>query len=338
MELDWKNLGFNIMSTDYNVRCLFRNGKWGDLEVSSDETIPIHIGATCLHYGQESFEGLKAFTGADGRIRLFRHDENAKRMQTSARGILLAEVPVSLFMEAVEKVVLLNKKYVPPYGTGASLYIRPLLFGSGPEVGVRPAKEYTFLVFVMPVGPYFKTGFKPVNMMICRDHDRAAPMGTGHLKVGGNYAASMSSILEAHEKGYATAIYLDSRERKYIDECGPANFFGIKGNTYVTPRSNSILPSITNMSLQTLAENMGMKVEKRPVLLEELAEFDEAGACGTAAVITPIHKIFDPGREVTYTYGDASNPGPVITKLYETLTGIQKGDLEDPFGWTKILD
>jgi branched-chain amino acid aminotransferase len=338
MELDWKNLGFNIMSTDYNVRCVFRNGKWGDLEVSSDQTIPIHIGATCLHYGQESFEGLKAFTGADGKIRLFRHDENAKRMQTSARGILLAEVPVSLFMEAVEKVVLLNKKFVPPYGTGASLYIRPLLFGSGPEVGVRPAKEYTFLVFVMPVGPYFKTGFKPVNMMICRDHDRAAPMGTGHLKVGGNYAASMSSILEAHEKGYATAIYLDSRERKYIDECGPANFFGIKGNTYVTPRSNSILPSITNMSLQTLAESMGMKVEKRPVPLEELAEFDEAGACGTAAVITPIHKVFDPGRDVTYTYGDASNPGPVITKLYETLTGIQKGDLEDPYGWTKILD
>ncbi len=338
MELDWKNLGFNIMSTDYNVRCVFRNGKWGELEVSSDETIPIHIGATCLHYGQESFEGLKAFTGADGKIRLFRHDENAKRMQTSARGILLAEVPVSLFMEAVEKVILLNKKFVPPYGTGASLYIRPLLFGSGPEVGVRPAKEYTFLVFVMPVGPYFKTGFKPVNMMICRDHDRAAPMGTGHLKVGGNYAASMSSILEAHEKGYATAIYLDSRERKYIDECGPANFFGIKGNTYVTPRSNSILPSITNMSLQTLAENMGMKVEKRPVPLEELAEFDEAGACGTAAVITPIHKVFDPGKDVTYTYGDASNPGPVITKLYETLTGIQKGDLEDPFGWTKILD
>jgi branched-chain amino acid aminotransferase len=247
-------------------------------------------------------------------------------------------VPVSLFMKAVEKVVLLNKKFVPPYGTGASLYIRPLLFGSGPEVGVRPAKEYTFLVFVMPVGPYFKTGFKPVNMMICRDHDRAAPMGTGHLKVGGNYAASMSSILEAHEKGYATAIYLDSRERKYIDECGPANFFGIKGNTYVTPRSNSILPSITNMSLQTLAESMGMKVEKRPVPLEELAEFDEAGACGTAAVITPIYKVFDPGRDVTYTYGDASNPGPVITKLYETLTGIQKGDLEDPYGWTKILD
>ncbi len=338
MELDWKNLGFNIMPTDFNMRCVFRDGKWGELEASRDQTIPIHIGATCLHYGQQSFEGLKAYYGADGLIRLFRHDENAKRMQVSAQGILLAEVPVSLFMEAVEKVVLLNKKFVPPYGTGASLYIRPLLIGTGPEVGVRPAKEYTFLVFVMPVGPYFKAGFKPVNMMICRDHDRAAPMGTGHLKVGGNYAASMSSILDAHNRGYATAIYLDSRERKYIDECGPANFFGIKGDTFVTPKSQSILPSITNMSLQKLAESMGMKVEKRPVLLEELAEFDEAGACGTAAVITPIHKVFDPETDTTYTFGDASNPGPVTTKLYETLTGIQKGDLEDPFGWTKILD
>ncbi len=338
MDLDWKNLGFNIIPTDFNVRSVFRDGKWGDLEVSSDETLPIHIGATCLHYGQESFEGLKAFTGADGRIRLFRPEENAKRMLVSARGVMMAEVPVQLFTEAVEKVIMLNKKYIPPYGTGASLYIRPLLIGTGPQVGVRPADEYTFLVFVMPVGPYFKAGFKPVDMLICRDHDRAAPLGTGHLKVGGNYAASMSSVAEAHEKGYATAMYLDSKEKKYIDECGPANFFGIRDNTYITPKSHSILPSITNKSLQKLAQGAGMKVEERPVPVEELAKFEEAGACGTAAVITPIHKVHDPETGITYTYGNREKPGPVITKLYETLTGIQNGDQEDTFGWTKILD
>lgn len=337
MNLDWANLGFNIMKTDYNVRSVFKDGKWGKLEVFTEDTIPIHIGATCLHYGQESFEGLKAFTGADGRIRLFRHNENAKRMGVSARGILLAEVPESLFVEAVEKVVLMNKKFIPPYGSGASLYIRPLLIGTGPEVGVRPAKEYTFLVFVMPVGPYFKEGFKPVDIMICRDHDRAAPLGTGHLKVGGNYAASMSSVAEAHGKGFATAMYLDAKEKKYIDECGPANFFGIRGNTYVTPKSHSILPSITNRSLQAIAEDMEMKVEVRQVAIEELDEFEEVGACGTAAVITPIRKIVDLDNGKTYDYGDGVEPGPVTSKLYHTLTGIQNGDLEDRFGWIKIL-
>lgn len=338
MDLDWTNLGFNIIKTDYHVRSVYRNGEWGELEISSDEYIPMHIGATCLHYGQESFEGLKAFTGADGKIRLFRHNENALRMIESARGVLMAEVPVEMFMEAVEKAVLLNKRFVPPYGLGASLYIRPLLIGTGPEVGVRPAQEYTFLVFVMPVGPYFKSGFKPLDMMICRDHDRAAPLGTGHLKVGGNYAASMSSLSEAHQKGYASAMYLDSKEKKYIDECGPANFFGIKNNTYITPQSHSILPSITNRSLQQLAESMGMKVEERQVPVEELAEFEEAGACGTAAVITPIRKVSDIDNDITYSFGDGENPGPVTAKLYETLTGIQNGDIEDHFGWTKILE
>jgi branched-chain amino acid aminotransferase len=338
MDLDWKNLGFDIVKTDYNVRAVFRDGKWSELEVSSDDYLPIHIGATCLHYGQESFEGLKAYTGADGKIRLFRHRENARRMMQSARGVLMAEVPEDLFMEAVEKVVLLNKKFVPPYGLGASLYIRPLLIGTGAEVGVRPAKEYTFLVFVMPVGPYFKTGFKPVDIMICRDHDRAAPLGTGHLKVGGNYAASMSSISEAHELGYATAMYLDAREKKYIDECGPANFFGIKNNTYVTPKSHSILQSITNKSLQVLAESMGMKVEVRPIPIEELAEFEEVGACGTAAVITPIRKVVDVEKDITFSYGDPSKAGPITTRLYDTLVGIQYGVIEDSFAWTKILD
>ena len=338
MELDWKNLGFGIMKTDYNVRCVFKDGKWGELEVSSDEYLSIHIGATCLHYGQESFEGLKAFTGKDGRIRLVRHKENALRMIQSAKGILLAEVPIELFMEAVEKVVMLNKRFIPPHGTGASLYIRPLLIGTGPEVGVKPATEYTFLVFVMPVGPYFKAGFKPVDVMICRDHDRAAPLGTGHLKVGGNYAASMGSILEAHQGGFATVLYLDAKEKKYIDECGPANFFGIRDNTYITPKSHSILPSITNRSLQDLAKQMGMKVEVRPVPVEELDSFEEIGACGTAAVISPIGKVRDVEKGIDYSFGDGTTPGPVSTKLYETLLGIQNGDLEDSFGWTKILD
>jgi branched-chain amino acid aminotransferase len=238
----------------------------------------------------------------------------------------------------VEKVVQLNKRFVPPYGTGASLYIRPLLIGTGPEVGVKPASEYTFLIFVMPVGPYFKAGFKPVNMMICRDHDRAAPLGTGHLKVGGNYAASMNSIAIAHQGGFATAMYLDAKEKKYIDECGPANFFGIKDNTYITPESNSILPSITNRSLQDLARQMGMKVEVRPVPVEELGSFEEAGACGTAAVISPIGKVVDVDKEITYSFGDGILPGPVSTKLYEALQGIQNGDLDDSFGWIKILD
>jgi branched-chain amino acid aminotransferase len=338
MNIDWKNLGFGISETDYNVRCYYRNGKWGELEISSSPNITMHMGATCLHYGQESFEGLKAYRGKDGRIRLFRYDENAKRMRTSAEGIMLAEVPQSLFQEAVEKVVKLNERFVPPHGTGASLYIRPLLIGTGPQVGVRPADEFLFIVFVMPVGPYFKEGFKPVDIMITRDHDRAAPLGTGHLKVGGNYAASMTSVAEAHAAGYATALYLDAREKKYIDEAGPANFFAIKGNTYITPDSSSILPSITNKSLQQIASDMGMKVEKRHIEVSELETFEETGACGTAAVITPIRKIVDKESGKTYTYGDGKNPGQVTSKLYEKLTGIQYGDVEDPYGWITILD
>jgi branched-chain amino acid aminotransferase len=338
MELDWKNLGFNIIKTDYHVRTVFREGEWSPLEVYEEDTMPMHIGATCLHYGQQSFEGLKAFMGADGKVRIFRPEENARRMLRSAKGILLAEVPEELFLEAVEKVVLLNKRFIPPHGTGASLYIRPLLIGTGPEVGVRPSSEYTFLVFVMPVGPYFKEGFKPVDMLIVRDHDRAAPLGTGHLKVGGNYAASMSSVAGAHHQGFATAMYLDAKEKKYIDECGPANFFGIRETTYVTPKSSSILPSITNKSLQTLAESLGMKVEERQVPVEELADFEEAGACGTAAVITPIHRVVDADLNHTYSFGDKDQPGPVLTRLYETLTGIQLGDLEDPYGWVRVLD
>jgi branched-chain amino acid aminotransferase len=338
MNIDWKNLPFRYMSTDYNVRCYFREGKWGELEISSSEYIPLHMAATSLHYGQEAFEGMKAYMGKDGKIRIFRWQDNASRMADSAKGIKMAVVSHDLFHKAITTVIRLNKKYLPPYGTGASLYLRPLLIGSGAEVGVKPAGEYLFMVFVTPVGPYFKEGFKPVNMMICRKYDRAAPKGTGHIKVGGNYAASMLSIEEGHEKGFASVIYLDAKEKKYIDECGPANFFGIKNNTYITPDSDSILPSITNMSLMTLSEKMGMKVSKRPVSVDELDSFVEVGACGTAAVISPIGKIVDPDVNKTYEYCKDGKPGPLSEKLYNKLTAIQYGDEPDSYGWIEIVD
>jgi len=336
--INWKDLSFGYIKTDYNVRAYYKKGKWSELEVTDSEYLNIHIAATALHYGQEAFEGMKAYRGKDNKIRLFRWRENAKRMINSARGIKMAEVPEELFRDAVFKVVKLNEKYVPPYGSGAALYIRPLLFGSGPEVGVKPSTEYTFLVFVTPVGPYFKGGIKPVSMMICRDVDRAAPLGTGIYKVGGNYAASLRAIVKARDANYANVIFMDAKEKKYIDECGPANFFAIKDNTYITPKSDSILASITNKSLVELAESIGMKVERRQVPYEELPEFEEVGACGTAAVISPIGKIFDPDTNKVFEYCRDGNPGKVQMKLYNMLTGIQKGDLPDTFGWITILD
>lgn len=335
--IDWKSLPFGYFKTDYNVRCYFRDGKWGELEVTDSEYINLHMAATALHYGQQAFEGLKAFTGADGKIRIFRIEENAKRMQRSAVGIMMAEVPTELFVKAVLKVVELNKKYVPPYGEGASLYIRPLLIGSGAQVGVKPAKEYMFMVFVGPVGPYFKEGFTPVKMQIARDFDRAAPLGTGDIKVGGNYAASLRASERAHQEGFSSCIFLDAREKKYIDEAGPANFFGIKNNTYVTPDSVSILPSITNMSLRTLAEDLGLKVERRHVPVEELKEFEEVGACGTAAVISPICQITDRDTGQIYNYCSDGVAGPVSTKLYNKLKAIQEGLEPDPYGWVTVI-
>ncbi|KAF5085698.1 Branched-chain-amino-acid aminotransferase [anaerobic digester metagenome] len=338
VELDWKNLPFGYIKTDFNVRCTYKDGKWGELEVSDSEYFPIHIAATALHYGQEAFEGMKAYRGKDGKVRLFRWDENAKRMQRSAEGILMAKIPDHLFHDAVVKAVKLNEKFVPPYGTGASLYIRPLLFGSGAEVGVRPAKEYTFIVFVTPVGPYFKEGFNPVRIAIVRDSDRAAPLGTGTLKVGGNYAASLRGVERAHKAGYGSPMYLDAKEKKFIDEIGAANFFGVKNNTYITPKSESILPSITNMSLIQLAQDLGLKVERRPIAEEELSSFEEVGACGTAAVISPIGEIADLDSGKVYQYCKNGKPGPISTKLYETLVGIQYGDVEDRHNWVTIVE
>ena len=336
--LDWPNLNFGYRKTDYNVRCTYKDGKWGEIEVTDSETITMHMAATCLHYGQEVFEGLKAFKGKDGKIRIFRMDENAKRIQRSANGLLMAPLTEELFIEMVKKVVKLNERFIPPYGSGSSLYIRPIELGMSAQVGVNPATEYIFIIFVTPVGPYFKEGFKPTKVVVYREYDRAAPCGTGRWKVGGNYAASLTAGDRAHKSGYSAVLYLDPKEKKYIDECGPANFFAIRGNTYITPKSGSILPSITNMSLQVIARDLGLDVECRPMLLEELATVDEAAECGTAAVAAPISEVYDADLDKRYIFTKDGQPGPVTTKLYNTLRAIQLGDLEDKYGWVTVLD
>ena len=336
--IDWGNLAFGYLKTDYNIRCNYSNGAWGELEVSDSEHLSIHMAATCLHYGQEAFEGLKAFRGKDGKIRIFRMDENAKRLQDSCVGTMMAELPIDKFEEAVVKAVKLNERFVPPYESGAALYIRPFLFGTGAQVGVKPALEYMFIIFVTPVGPYFKGGFQTTPFVIMREFDRSAPLGMGKYKVGGNYAASLVAGAKAHELGYSNVFYLDAVDKKYIDECGAANFFGIKNNTYVTPKSSSILPSITNKSLMVLAEEMGMKVECRQIPVEELATFEEAGACGTAAVISPIERIDDYDEKISYIFSKDGKPGPISEKLYKMLRGIQYGDEPDKYGWVTIVE
>ena len=301
MDLDWKNLSFGYIKTDYNIRSYFRDGAWTTPELTTDETVTMHMAATCLHYGQEAFEGQKAFRGADGVIRIFRPEENAKRMRSSAEYLKMALPPVDMFVDMMKRVVKANERFVPPYGTGASLYIRPVLFGTGPQVGVKPAGEYLLIVFVTPVGPYYKEGFNPIKVLIDRDHDRAAPLGTGHVKAGGNYAASLTSAEIGHEKGYPSVLYLDAKEKKHIDECGAANFFGIRDGVYITPKSHSVLPSITNMSLMTLAAEMGLKVEQRPVV-----------------------------------YNDGK-PGKWSEKLYHRLRAIQYAEEPDTYGWMAAL-
>jgi branched-chain amino acid aminotransferase len=298
----------------------------------------LHIAATALHYGQEIFEGLKAFRGKDGKVRIFRLEENAKRIIESAKGIKMQAIPVELFTEMVKKVVKLNESFVPPYGSGASLYIRPLEIGTSAQVGVKPSKEYLFLILVTPVGPYFKEGFKPTNICIMREFDRVAPKGTGRWKVGGNYAASLEAGEKAHEMGYSAVLYLDPKEKKYIDECGPANFFAIKDGKYITPASESILPSITNMSLQQLAQDLGVEVERRQIPLEELETIQEAAACGTAAVASPIAEIHDIDNGKKYIISKDGNPGPVTTALYNKLRAIQLGEEEDIHNWNTIVE
>ncbi len=335
-EIKWQELGFSYVKTDYNVRCVWKDGAWGKVEISDSEYLPIHMAATCLHYGQEVFEGLKAFRGVDGKVRIFRLEENAKRMQRSGEYLKMQVPSVELFEEMCVKAIQANAEYIPPYGTGASLYLRPLLIGTGAQVGVKESTEYTFIVFVTPVGPYFKEGFKPITVTLERTYDRAAPRGTGHTKVGGNYAASIGSGSRAHAAGFANCLYLDPSEKKYIDEFGAANFFGIKDGAYITPDSLSVLPSITNMSLRTLAEDLGLRVENRKIPVEELPTFEEVGACGTAAVISPIGRIFDPKTEEYVEYG--AEAGPWSVKLYTLLQDIQYGRTEDPHGWITYVE
>lgn len=336
-DLDWKNLTFSYTKTDYNVRCTFKDGKWGEIEVSDSEYLPMHIAASCLHYGQESFEGLKAFRGKDGKVRIFRMEENAKRFIRSAEGTMMEPLPVEKFCEMVRKVVELNKRFIPPYGSGASLYIRPLEIGISPLVGVRPATEYMVIMFVTPVGPYFKEGFRPTNVCMSREYDRVAPKGTGSIKVGGNYGASLKAGEKAHGLGYSVMLYLDPKEKKYLDECGAANFFAIKDNTYITPYSESILPSITNMSLVELAKDLGMKVERRQIPVEELETFEEASACGTAAVCSPIARIDDLDTGKSYVFSTDGKAGEVTTKLYNKLRAIQYGEEPDTHQWCEIM-
>ena len=337
-QLDWANLPFGYVPSDYNVRCYYRNGRWGEVEVTSSDTINIHMAATCLHYSQEGFEGLKAFRCPDGKVRIFRMQANAERLQNTCRGILMPELPTERFCEMVRRVISLNTRLIPPYESGASLYIRPLIIGTGAQVGVRAADEYLCVMFVSPVGPYFKGGFATNNYAIVRQYDRAAPLGTGAYKVGSNYVASLMANKLAHDKGYSCEFYLDAKEKRYIEECGAANFFGIKNNTYVTPKSTSVLPSITNRSLQQLARDLGMAVECRPIPVEELDTFEEAGACGTAAVISPIGNIDDLDTGKSYVISKDGQPGPVCERLYHLYRDIQYGIQPDKHGWVEVLD
>ncbi len=334
-KIDFNNLGFGYVPTNYNLRCVYKDGAWGEITQHTEETINLHIAASCLHYGQESFEGLKAFEGEDGKVRIFRPEQNALRMQSSARCIMMAEPPVELFVEMCRRVVELNREFVPPLSSGGSLYIRPLLIGSGATVGVKPVDEYTLMVFCTPVGSYYPGGMKGMSVIIDSEHDRAAPNGTGHVKVGGNYAASLRGMQLAHSGGYASVMFLDPSSHSKIDECGAANFFGIKGNSYVTPGSSSILPSITNMSLCDIAKELGMEVERRDILVEELGEFSECGACGTAAVISPIENIFDPRNQTHYNYECI---GDKTLAIYNYYRDIQLGRREDKWGWNMLID
>lgn len=330
--IDWDKLGFSYMKTDYRYISFWKDGQWDEGKLTEDNVLHISEASTALHYGQQCFEGLKAYRTKEGTIQLFRPDENAKRMQRSCRQLLMPEFPVERFVDACKQVAKANQDYLGPYGSGATLYLRPLLIGVGDNLGVKAAPEYIFTVFCVPVGPYFKGGMTPVNFMIS-DYDRAAPHGTGSSKVGGNYAASLAPHEEAANLGYADCIYLDPATHTKIEEVGSANFFGItKNNTFVTPVSPSILRSITRISLVEIAQKyLGMNVEERDVYVDNISEFKEAGACGTAAVITPIGGIFY--KDKLHVFHSETEVGPVVKKLFDTLSGIQFGDIEAPEGW-----
>lgn len=333
INLDWENLGFDYRELPFRYVSHFKAGKWDEGSLTGDATLHLSEASPALHYGQQGFEGLKAYHTKAEEINLFRPDRNAARLQATARRLRMAEVPTDKFIDAVKQVVKANEDFVPPYGTGATLYLRPLLIGVGGLVGVKPADEYIFTVFAVPVGSYFKGGLTPTNFLVSRDYDRAAPHGTGAAKVGGNYAASIEPGQKAHEAGYSDVIYLDPATHTKIEEVGAANFFGItKNNEFITPLSPSILPSITKYSLLQLAEErLGLKAIEGDVFVDQLDDFVEAGACGTAAVISPIGAIDDQGKR--HIFYSETEVGPVTQKLYDELVGIQFGDKEAPEGW-----
>lgn len=331
--IDWSNLGFNYMQTDYRYVCRYRDGKWDEGGLETDANITLNECACVFQYCQACFEGLKAYYTKDGHIVCFRPDLNGQRMEDTARRLEMPPFPADKFVEAVKQVVAANAAFVPPYGTGASLYLRPFMIGTNSVIGVKPATEYEFRIFCTPVGPYFKGGVKPIAIKVS-DYDRAAPHGTGNIKAGLNYAMSLHPIMEAHREGFAENMYLDAATRTKVEETGGANFiFVTKDGKLVTPKSDSILPSITRRSLMIVAEKyLGMEVEHREVLFSEVADFAECGLCGTAAVISPVGMINDHGKEIYFPTG-MEEMGPTLTKLYQTLRGIQQCEIEAPEGW-----
>ena len=336
--IDWGNLGFGYIQTDYRYVSNYKNGEWDEGVITTDATITLNECAGVLQYAQTIFEGLKAYTTEDGRVVTFRPDLNAERMIASAERLEMPTFPKDRFIDAINQVVSANEAFVPPYGSGATLYIRPYMFGSNPVIGVKPADEYQFRILTTPVGPYFKGGVKPLTIRIS-DFDRAAPNGTGHIKAGLNYAMSLHAIVDAHKQGFDENMYLDPATRTKVEETGGANFiFVTKDNKVVTPKSNSILPSITRRSLMVVAkEYLGLEVEEREIFVDELKDFAECGLCGTAAVISPVGKIVDHGKEICLPAG-MSEMGPITKKLYDTLTGIQMGRIEAPEGWIHVIE
>lgn len=332
-DIDWSNLGFGYVKTDKRFVANYKDGAWDNGVITDDDKVVISECAGVLQYSQSCFEGMKAYTTEQGHTVIFRPDMNASRMADSCRRLEMPVFPEDKFVEAIAETVRANEDWVPPYGSGASLYIRPYMFGSNPVIGVKPADEYQFRVFTTPVGPYFKGGAKPLTIKVS-DFDRAAPHGTGHIKAGLNYAMSLHAIMTAHEEGFAENMYLDPATRTKVEETGGANFIFItKDGKFVTPKSNSILPSITRRSLMVVAkEYLGLEVEEREVLFDEVKDFAECGLCGTAAVISPVGKINDHGKEICFPSG-MEKMGPTIQKLYDTLTGIQMGKIEAPKGW-----
>jgi branched-chain amino acid aminotransferase len=332
LSMDWKNIGFQYLQTGCYLRADFSGGAWHDLATCTDPYLSVHAAAAGLHYGQSCFEGLKAFSRKDGSIAMFRPDENAKRLTLSAERLVMEPVPETLFIDACKKAVVYNLDWMPPYGTGASMYLRPLLFGSSERIGLQPSDEYVFIVMAMPVGPYYKDGFFPVKALVQDAYDRAAPRGVGNVKAAGNYAAGLIGEKLAKKQGYAISLYLDAATRTCIDEFGTSNFFAItKDQKFVTPDSPSILDSVTNKSLQQLAADFGFAVERRAIKVAELETFVEVGACGTAAVITPVCSITHNGR--VYTFGKENEAGATLTRLYKELQGIQYGEIEDRHNW-----